>query len=179
MGTNNRPPRIALYVPILPFRVKGLLTFIYNCRTFSTNQVIAHNGPSKSVRGIYDGVLGWFASDGASSDGVTPTWDPNRRDARDAYTCNGWTDYDDENKRNSYYTSHKKAPNKAAGLPEKNLTITCDEFPFSGTEEGGDWGAKHKPHRVPPTANCVPQWLQSLQGNCNSKSFYLHIFLSE
>ncbi|KAJ6060310.1 hypothetical protein N7444_002164, partial [Penicillium canescens] len=171
------PPRIALYVPILPFCVKGLLTFINNCRTFSTIQVVAQNGPSKSVRGICDGIFGWFASDGASSDGVTLTWDPNRRDARDVYTCNGWTDYDDENKRNSYCTSQKKALNEAAGLPEKKMTISCDEFPFGGTEEGGDWGAKYKPHRVPPTANCVPQWQQSLQGNCNKllSSLYTNV----
>ncbi|OQD79993.1 hypothetical protein PENANT_c040G10948 [Penicillium antarcticum] len=140
--------------------------FRYNCQAFSANQVVTTDGSSQTIRGICDGIFGWFGSDGASSDGVELSWDPNRRDKRDAYTCNIWRDTK-KKKTKTYCTDQKEKLNAAAGLGKKVNTISCDEFPFGGVEEGGNWGAKYKPHRVPPTANCVPVWQQSLQGNCN------------
>ncbi|KAJ5686604.1 hypothetical protein N7536_009223 [Penicillium majusculum] len=137
-----------------------------NCQAFSANQVVTTDGSSQTVRGICDGIFGWFGSDGASGDGVQLSWDPNRRDKRDAYTCNSWRDTK-KKKTKTYCTDQKEKLNAAAGLGKKANTISCDEFPFGGVEEGGNWGAKYKPHRVPPTANCVPVWQQSLQGNCN------------
>ncbi|KAJ9481815.1 hypothetical protein VN97_g11646 [Penicillium thymicola] len=132
----------------------------YNCQSFSSNQVINKNGQSKLVRGICDGILGWFAADGASSDGVTLTWDPNRRDVRDKYTCNAYSG-------GTYCTQPNKDINTFVGLNPPRQLVTCDEFPFGGVEEGGDWGAKYAPRKRPPTANCVPVWQQTLQGNCN------------
>lgn len=118
------------------------------------------NGNSKVIRGICDGILSWFGADGASSDGVTLTWDPNRRDERDKYTCNKWSD-------GSYCTHQNNQLNSDVGITPSKSLISCDEFPFGGTEEGGEWGAKYAARKIPPTANCVPQWQQTLQGNCN------------
>jgi hypothetical protein len=151
------------------------LTPTDNCQAFSANQVVTTDGSSQTIRGICDGIFGWFGSDGASSDGVELSWDPNRRDKRDAYTCNSWRDTK-KKKTKTYCTDQKEELNAAAGLGKKANTISCDEFPFGGVEEGGNWGAKYKPHRVPPPANCVPVWQQSLQGNCNGESFYPYIF---
>lgn len=143
--------------------------FTDNCQIFSSNQVNTNNGENRLVRGICDGIFEWFASDGASSDGVTLTWDPNRRNVRDAYTCNRWTG-------GSYCTEQNEQFNADTGLLATRISISCDEFPFGGTEEGGDWGAKYAPRRRPPTANCVPQWQQTLQGVCNGT--YLTLLLA-
>ncbi|KAL5040855.1 hypothetical protein BDW71DRAFT_212703 [Aspergillus fruticulosus] len=132
----------------------------YNCQVFSSNQIVTANGASRLVRGICDGILGWFASDGASSDGVTLTWDPARRDDRDEYTCNSWSGGTFCTRQNNQLLTDLNIP------PPKTL-VSCDEFPFGGAEEGGDWGAKYATRKRPPTANCVPQWQQTLQGNCN------------
>ncbi|KAJ5224936.1 hypothetical protein N7468_006161 [Penicillium chermesinum] len=89
--------------------------FRYNCQAFSANQVVTTDGSSQTVRGICDGIFGWFGSDGASSDGVELTWDPDRRQTRDAYTCNRWRD-SAIGKAKSYCTDQKEKLNTAAGL---------------------------------------------------------------
>ncbi|THC95349.1 hypothetical protein EYZ11_005163 [Aspergillus tanneri] len=111
---------------------------VYNCQAFSSDQIVTTNGDSRLVRGICDGILGWFASDDASSDGITLTWDP----AVMTIVTN-------------------------LNIPPLRTLVSCDEFPFGGAEEDGKWGAMYATRKRPPSANCVPQWQQTLQGNCN------------
>ncbi|KAJ6151670.1 hypothetical protein N7470_006798 [Penicillium chermesinum] len=47
-----------------------------NSQLFQNFAVVTTDGSSQTVRGICDGIFGWFGSDGASSDGVELTWDP-------------------------------------------------------------------------------------------------------
>lgn len=126
------------------------LTVPDNCQSFSSNQVVSPSGQTKLARGICDGILAWFSADGASSDGVTLIWDPNRRDERDKYTCNAYTG-------GTYCTQPNQIFNAIAGLNPPKQLVSCDEFPFGGAEEGGDWGAKYAPRKRPPTAKrpCV------------------------
>ncbi|KAL4756603.1 uncharacterized protein BDW70DRAFT_164336 [Aspergillus foveolatus] len=87
-------------------------------------------------------------------------WDPARRDDRDEYTCSSWSGGTFCTRQNNQLLTDLNIP------PPKTL-VSCDEFPFGGAEEGGDWGAKYATRKRPPTANCVPQWQQTIQGNCN------------
>ena len=57
---------------------------------------------------------------------------------------------------------------------DKTLKVSCDEFPFAATEEGGKFltTLNANPGRVQRT--CVPDWQQTLQGNCNRKTMPFH-----
>lgn len=62
------------------------------------------------------------------------------------------------------------------GAPYDNIRtlVNCDEFPFASTEEGGyGWAGNDRglapTNPVGTTRTCVPEWQNSLQGNCVCK----------
>lgn len=132
-----------------------------NCKVFSAIQAQG-NGNSRLVRGICDGILGYLGQRALPTGGLVLTWDPNRRKERDAYTCNKWNPGG-----KSYCTVQDQQLKADLGITSKEYIISCDEFPFGGVEEGGEFGARYAQPRIPPTANCVPRWQQDIQGHCN------------
>ena len=56
---------------------------------------------------------------------------------------------------------------------DRGLKISCDEFPFAATEEGGNFLATLNQNPTNARLICVPVWQDTLQGNCNSKSLPL------
>ena len=110
------------------------------------------------VRGICYGIEQWYQNGGFVNSGVTLTWDKknSRADVRRAETCG-----------NSYCGPTQQALIDLTG--DKSLQISCDEFPFASTEEGGNYYNTLTVNPRQPSRVCVPAWQQTLQGNCNSE----------
>nr|POE90696.1 chitinase-3-like protein 1 [Quercus suber] len=145
--------------------------FRYNCLVFSASQLTG-NGGSVDVPGICDGITQFFSRRGLSSNGLTLTYEPNDRDARDRVVCVKGIGSD------TFCSQTNKDLRNTVGLQAKrgngqDLT-SCDEFPFGSAEEGGNFFRFDANQRNNPTATCVPVWQQSLQGNCNSR-LTLHV----
>ena len=94
----------------------------------------------------------------ASSD-IVLTWDVNtkRGDKRRAQACGS-----------QYCTASQTLLRQTTG--DKTIEISCDEFPFASSEEGGNYYQTLPVNPTAPQLTCVPAWQNTLQGNCNSKS---------
>ena len=58
--------------------------------------------------------------------------------------------------------------NTVAVTKMKGGYVSCDEFPFAGSEEGGDYYGNVVSDPTGAQVACVPVWQQNLQGACNS-----------
>jgi len=140
----------------------------YNCAPIAFANVNLQ-GPSgnAAIPGICSSVRRYLTAHGINTDQYPLHWDPSYTSERRAETCS-------ESRSPCSGTSGENAVYKAAtGI--SNALVSCDEFPFASTEEGG-WGwqyalrdnALNPTNPLGTTRTCVPVWQQNLQGNCNS-----------
>lgn len=128
-----------------------------NCLIFQDSQLQNPNtGATSIVSGICPPVQDWYTRNSFANSGVTLTWDPNsgRTDDRRGETCD---------------TAHSCNPPQTALrtlIGDNTIAISCDEFPFAGAEEGGNF---YTNQGNAASATCVPAWQNTLQGNCNSE----------
>lgn len=97
------------------------------------------------------------------------TWDNNgdRSRARRAIACG-----------ERYCTDGQEVLAISAGLNPGKLKLSCDEFPFASTEEGGNYLSTLRVNPTNPQRTCVPAWQNTLQGTCNSEHLSLPMFCS-
>lgn len=125
-----------------------------NCDIFGNSQL---NNPTtgafESVPGICSGIQSFFMGHSLAKSDQVLTWDPNPSRVNDRR---------DDACGSSYCTPLQNRLQNSIG--DRNIKISCDEFPFAGTKEGGNY--------LGPQLTCVPAWQNTLQGNCNSKFGY-------
>lgn len=110
--------------------------------------------------GICDNVNRFFKARSLSTSGLTLTWDPElkRTNKRRSASCGP-----------QYCTpSNVNLENTVGVTKVKGGFISCDEFPFAGTEEGGEYFGNVLREPTGARISCVPVWQQQLQGMCNS-----------
>ncbi|KZF20522.1 glycoside hydrolase family 18 protein [Xylona heveae TC161] len=133
--------------------------FRYNCHTWFANTVITGPSGTTAVDGICQNVGNFYRARSLSTDGMVLTWDPNtaRVEDRRAATCGQQACVPE----NINYQNEVGLGNIRGGY------VSCDEFPFAGSEEGGDYFGHV--HETPTGAQmlCAPVWQQNLQGGCN------------
>ena len=110
------------------------------------------------MKGICYGIQTFFNSRGLANSDIVLTWDPvsTRVDTRRNQACGS-----------SYCTPAQTQLQTTIG--DRNIAISCDEFPFAGTEEGGNYYTTLPNNPTNAQKTCVPAWQNSLQGNCNSE----------
>lgn len=134
-----------------------------NCRNaFYSTQAVA-NKKSYTVYGICHNVASFFRERAlAPETGIDLTYDSNegRAQTRRRKNCPS---------TGRPCRQEQRSLVKKIGLPPstRNL-ISCDEFPFAGCEEGGEFFSKYAQPKTPPAITCAPVWQQTLQGKCNS-----------
>lgn len=123
-----------------------------------------------TLPGICTSIRKFLGNNGIISDKYLLTYDSYNQDTRRRQTCTG-------SRNPCAGPSGENALRKAQlGAPfdgAKNL-VNCDEFPFASTEEGGYGWARSDAGIFPAnthgvTRTCVPEWQNTLQGNCNGK----------
>lgn len=112
-------------------------------------------GTSATVPGICNGIQTFFAKRGLANSEMVLTWDSGdkRSKARRDAACGS-----------KYCSDFQKTLVRDFG--NRNIKVSCDEFPFASTEEGGSYLGTNP---VVTQRTCVPAWQQNLQGNCNSE----------
>lgn len=112
-----------------------------------------------TVDGICQGIQRFFTARGLASSDIVLTWDVNTKkgDQRRAQACGS-----------QYCTAQQSLLRQTTG--DKTIEISCDEFPFASTEEGGNYYQTLPVNPTSPQLTCVPAWQNTLQGNCNGKS---------
>lgn len=122
-----------------------------NCGIFGDSQLNnPTNGAFRSVSGICTGIQTYFNGQSLANSDQVLTWDPfkKRTNTRRAAACGS-----------QYCLPAQNVLQAAIGGPK--IDLSCDEYPFAGTEEGGNY--------LNPQLTCVPAWQNTLQGNCNSE----------
>ncbi|KAI0439807.1 hypothetical protein F4803DRAFT_568057 [Xylaria telfairii] len=141
----------------------------YNCAGFFSDVVLplpAGGGQTLTLPGICTSIRSFLTNNQIISDKYDLTFDSYNQKPRRTQTCTGARNpCSGENGENA----RKKALLGPPFNNAKNL-VNCDEFPFASVEEGGyGWNNgvyPAAPHGV--TRTCVPEWQNTLQGNCNS-----------
>lgn len=132
---------------------------IVNCNIFGNSQLRGTGAGVGSVDGICQGIQRFFTARSLASSDIVLTWDVNtkRGDQRRTQACGS-----------QYCTAQQTLLRQTTG--DKTIEISCDEFPFASTEEGGNYYQTLPVNPTSPQLTCVPAWQNTLQGNCNSKS---------
>lgn len=134
-----------------------------NCDIFGDSQLNG-NGNTALVPGICNGIQAFFYRRGLANSDPILTWDPDtsRATARRTQAC------PPQNGKGYCYSLQNQY---IQSINDKSIAISCDEFPFASSEEGGSYLGSlfNNPTEVQRT--CVPTWQQYLQGNCNSIGF--------
>jgi hypothetical protein len=143
--------------------------FYYNCvGMFADSTITGPSGVTITIPGICTSVRKYLTAHGINTNQYPLHWDPIYNEKRRGQSCDGsrspCTGPNGDNER--YKTT----------LGINGAIVSCDEFPFASSEEGG-WGwdtplgdaALHPTNPLGTTRTCVPVWQQTLQGNCNSK----------
>ncbi len=126
-----------------------------NCNVFG-DTILNGIGQSQLVPGICSGIQAFFTNrDLANSDTVL-TWSPDGFSARRTAACG------------SQYCLGIQTGLRTF-TQDRTLKVSCDEYPFASTEEGGNFLNTLNTNPTNPQLTCVPAWQNSLQGNCNSK----------
>lgn len=111
--------------------------------------------------GIANGITTFLQGRALANSQMVLTWDPIRADSpnggRRAQACG-----------TSYCLASNTNLKAVSGV--RNIETSCDEFPFAGTEEGGNWLSTQPnlQQRTNPQLTCVPAFQQTIQGSCNS-----------
>lgn len=97
--------------------------------------------------------------------GIELTWDPPRSTGRREIAC-------PRTKGKPFCDAENINLGKGIGLGDHTSgLVSCDEFPFASTEEGGHFFGQVADHKTPVNAKCVPVWQQNIQGKCNGRQF--------
>ncbi|KAL8706621.1 MAG: hypothetical protein Q9201_000368 [Fulgogasparrea decipioides] len=141
------PPGNSAQVRIPDYRLNGNI--------FGDSQVNG-NANSALVTGIYHGVREFFTRRALANSDIVLTWDNNltRSKIRRAQICG-----------NSFCGPIQTNLRKLVG--DNSIALSCDEFPFASSEEGGNFYTTLATHSTSPQKTCVPAWQNTLQGNCN------------
>jgi hypothetical protein len=120
------------------------------------SQTVLNAGAGQGLPGISEGIQRFFNRRGLANSAITLTWDPkkSRRDDRRSIACG--SSYCD--------TTQTTLRGTAPGIQ-----VSCDEFPFAGSEEGGGFLQTLATDPTNTEATCIPAWQNTAQGNCNSK----------
>ncbi|KAL8990145.1 MAG: hypothetical protein Q9169_008197, partial [Polycauliona sp. 2 TL-2023] len=141
-----------------------------NCSIFQPQQIAARaNGQPARAPGICTGVQDFFRKRSLANSQMVLTWDsfPKRSKARRTSVCNG-KDLGEK----TYCGSTQDRLAKAAGLRKGQLSLSCDEFPFASTEEGGTYLSTLRTNPTSAQRSCVPSWQNDLQGACNREPLF-------
>jgi hypothetical protein len=147
----------------------------YNCvGMFADSTVTGPSGATITIPGICTSIRRYLTAHGINTDQYPLHWDPIYRPTRYNQACgktrNPCSGANGDDQRYKATLGINIPPGK------RPLLVSCDEFPFASSEEGG-WGwqtslkdaALHPTYPLGTTRTCVPDWQQSLQGNCNSE----------
>jgi hypothetical protein len=165
-------PELEKRVPTVPSTLDCPLTLprlYYNCLgVFADTTITGPSGVTITLPGICTSVRIYLAAHGINTNQYPLNWDSNYDNTRRSETC-----------RTSVNICSGKTGENAwykATLGINTAVVSCDEFPFASTEEGGlGWqtplgdAGLHPTNQLGTTRTCVPVWQQSLQGNCNGK----------
>lgn len=138
----------------------GLLLTCAGCLVVScTAMFVDSQVAGANVPGICTGIRDWYLAGGLANSAVTLTWDTNKKrsDTRRGQTCG-----------DSYCGPEQTRLRGLTG--DRSLEISCDEFPFASSEEGGDFYSTLTTNPRQASKVCVPRWQQQHQSNCNSKT---------
>ncbi|KAI0197886.1 hypothetical protein F4808DRAFT_473454 [Astrocystis sublimbata] len=138
----------------------------YNCALFFSDVTITGSDGQATLPGICTSIRAFLRNNQIISDTYPLTFDSFNQNRRRSDTCTG--------ARNpcSGTNGENTLRKNQVGMPfsgTRNL-VNCDEFPFASTEEGGYGWAGNVFPAAPQgvTRTCVPEWQNTLQGNCNS-----------
>ncbi|ETS82826.1 hypothetical protein PFICI_04702 [Pestalotiopsis fici W106-1] len=133
-----------------------------NCNIFCDRQV---NGPggNQVAPGLCANVQKFFNKRSLSSNGLALTWDPVNSTPRRRFACGV-----PKSMGTSFCQVDNTALAQVAGVNANTQIVSCDEFPFASTEEGGSYFGTLATNPTTVATTCVPVWQQTLQGNCNS-----------
>jgi hypothetical protein len=128
------------------------------------SQTLLNAGASQGLSGINEGIQRFFNRRGLANSAITLTWDPklSRRNARRDIACPG-----------TKSMSFCGATQNSLRANAPGIMVSCDEFPFAGSEEGGGYLRTLATNPTNTEATCVPAWQNTAQGNCNSMSLYV------
>jgi hypothetical protein len=162
-------PELEKRVPTTLDCPQKLPRFYYNCvGMFADSTITGPSGVTVTIPGICTSVRKYLTAHGINTDQYPLHWDPLNNQRRRDQSCDGprspCTGPTGDNQR--YKTT----------LGINGAIVSCDEFPFASSEEGG-WGwdtplgeaALYPTNPLGTTRTCAPVWQQTLQGNCNSK----------
>ncbi|KAL8729755.1 MAG: hypothetical protein Q9181_004891 [Wetmoreana brouardii] len=109
------------------------------------------------VDGICTGVQKFFYDNTLANSEMVLTWDNNeeRSDDRRYEVCGNQNPCPDEQSRIRTATGNYR------------IDLSCDEFPFASSEEGGNFLRTLTTRPTAAERTCVPAWQNTLQGNCN------------
>ncbi|KAL8645553.1 MAG: hypothetical protein Q9226_007250, partial [Calogaya cf. arnoldii] len=134
-----------------------------NYNTFAPLQVYPTGGPAgnfASLAGICTGVQKNFTKRSLANSKLPLTMDNDETRSR--------------NRRNlacgsRYCTPTQDILGRLVGVPSSQIKLSCDEFPFASTEEGGDYLTTLQVNPTKTQITCVPAWQNTLQGTCISE----------
>ncbi|KAL2060601.1 hypothetical protein VTL71DRAFT_9242 [Oculimacula yallundae] len=126
----------------------------YNCNLFGLSRFTAPG--FVPVNSICSGIQGFFTRQGVGNSDIVLTHDNNkaRSGVRRGAACG-----------TSYCKPVVDALKAATG--DSRIDMSCDEFPFAGSLEGGSFYGSLANGLGGVAQTCVPRYQQSLQGNCN------------
>ncbi|KAL8852652.1 MAG: hypothetical protein Q9221_002412 [Calogaya cf. arnoldii] len=129
-----------------------------NCNIFQPQQINGPAGGFSTAFGICTGVQAFMRRRTLANSQYPLTWDNEgkRSTARRNRACGS-----------AYCTATQNNLANLAGLNAGVIQLSCDEFPFASTEEGGDYLTTLRSNPTFAQKTCVPAWQNSLQGNCN------------
>jgi hypothetical protein len=134
-----------------------------NCNVFRPQVIQSRNGAnSASLPGICEGIQRFFRRRGLANSALTMTWDPYkvRDDERREHSC-------PSNRDGGFCADVQGTLRRIAG--NHNIEVQCDEFPYAGVEEGGEYFSTLDNNADYTETTCIPAWQNNLQGNCHSK----------
>ena len=119
---------------------------------------LGKNGQQAAVPGIYSGISAFFKEHALANSDIILTWDNNaqRGDTRRSQVCG-----------KAFCNAQQTQLRTLTG--DKSIALSCDEFPFASSEEGGKFLSTRDRNPITAQKTCVPAWQNSLQGNCNSE----------
>jgi hypothetical protein len=140
----------------------------YNCVGGFADQAVQGANGVVNIPGICSSVRKYLTNRGIVTNQQTLTWDQHYDFKRRPQSCASA-------RSPCFGPNGDDARYKTAlgGLfPGVGTLVSCDEFPFASSEEGGygwvqDPASLFPPNRIGTTRTCVPEWQQTLQGNCN------------
>jgi hypothetical protein len=141
----------------------------YNCvGMFADSVITGPSGATITIPGICSSVRTYLTAHGINTNQYPMHWDPIYCPTRYRQSCGG--------SRSPCTGANGDNARYKANLGITGALVSCDEFPFASSEEGGlGWQTPlgvlglHPNNPLGTTRTCVPVWQQSLQGNCNGK----------